>query len=182
MPSRIRELLPFGDVDEGVVARMATLFPALPAERVLAALEMGRAVVSVIDALSRVLDDHGLSPARWRLLIALLGQAEDGEATIGELATHLGVREPTVTATVDRAERDGLVVRRRDPGDRRVVMVRITRRGREVAAGLVPLVAARASALVEDLGGPEATRELARTIASAASAASAVDDRDGDSP
>lgn len=163
-------MLPFGDVDGGVVARMAVLFPTLPADRMLAGLEMGRAVVSVIEVLSRPLDDHGLSPARWRLLIALLAQTEEGEATIGELAAHLAVREPTVTATVDRAERDGLVTRSRSPQDRRVVVVGITRRGRDVAARLVPHIADRVSALVDGLGGPEAVHALARSITAAAAA------------
>lgn len=172
MVLRIGELLPFGDVDEVVVARMAERFPAIPADRMLAGLEMGQAVVAVIDALSSPLADHGLSPARWRLLVALLAQTDGGEATIGELASHLGVREPTVTATVDRAENDGLVIRRRNPADRRVVLVAITDHGRDLAGRLVPVIVSRVSGIVDGLGGPDAAHDLARTITAAASGAS----------
>ncbi len=81
-----------------------------------------------------------------------------------------------MTATVDRAERDGLVARSRNAEDRRVVTVEITDIGREVAARVVPLVSARVSALVEGLGGPDATHTLARSITSAAAAVPAGTD------
>ncbi len=108
--------------------------------------------------------DAGLSPARWRLLVALRFQAGDEGATIGELADHLGVREPTVTASVSRAERDGHVVRARDEADRRVVRVRLTSQGDDALHDLLPVMAGRVSGFVERMGGSEQVREMTERV------------------
>lgn len=52
-----------------------------------------------------------------------------GPLPIGELAAAEGVRPPTMTRLVDGLERDGLVVRRPDPLDRRAVRVLATAKG-----------------------------------------------------
>ena len=52
-----------------------------------------------------------------------------GPRRITELAASEGVTQPTVTALVTSLERAGLVERRSDPADRRVVMVAITEAG-----------------------------------------------------
>lgn len=174
MSVRVRDLFPFGDVDESVALRMGERFPDLPVEHVAGALDLGRSVVSMMEVLPRPLEDAGLTPARWRLLIALTGQTDTGEATIGELAARLGVREPTVTSTVDRAERDGLVSRRRGEQDRRVVVVELTEAGARCVARLLPIVAGRLARLVEALGGPAAAREMSTRITHATSAADAA--------
>lgn len=56
-----------------------------------------------------------------------------GESTCSEIAGFTGVKKASVTALVDSMERDGLAERRTRPGDRRVVYVRLTRRGRAMA-------------------------------------------------
>ena len=53
-----------------------------------------------------------------------------GPRRLGELAAGEGVAQPSMTALVGQMEREGLVERRRDPNDGRVVMVGITRAGR----------------------------------------------------
>lgn len=55
-----------------------------------------------------------------------------GPLTLGELATAEQVRPPTITRLVSTLEGEGLVVRERDPDDRRVVRVRATSRGAQV--------------------------------------------------
>lgn len=46
-----------------------------------------------------------------------------------ELASALGIESPTVTRHLDRLAREGLVVRDRAPGDRRMYQVRLTAAG-----------------------------------------------------
>jgi DNA-binding MarR family transcriptional regulator len=163
----IRELFPFGDLDEEVPRRMAARFPLVPVEEVTAAIALGRAMVAVIESMSATFESAGLSPARWRLLVALLAQAEPEGTTIGRLAEHLGVREPTMTATVDRAERDGLVGRHRDPADRRVVIVRLTDEGMRTVAQVLPVAAGRITAFVSAMGGAGEVGRLADRLTGA---------------
>lgn len=56
-------------------------------------------------------------------------------ANMGDLAETMGVALPSVTPLVDRLVERGLVARRRNPDDRRVVVVAITDEGRELAEG-----------------------------------------------
>ena len=162
--STIRDLFPFGDLDPSTVGRAADIVPGLPAEEIATALDMARAVVEMLEELSRPLADHALSPARWRLLIALRFQSGDDGASIGDLAGHLGVREPTVTATVDRAENDGLVERRRDARDGRVVRVVLTDEGRRTLGSLIPVIAGRVAALTDAIGGVRDVEAITRAI------------------
>jgi DNA-binding MarR family transcriptional regulator len=55
-----------------------------------------------------------------------------GPHRLSDLALAEGVTQPAMTQLVSRLERDGLAERRGDPADGRVVVVRITRAGREI--------------------------------------------------
>lgn len=55
------------------------------------------------------------------------------KANMGDLARSMGVALPSVTPLVDRLVDRRLVERRRNPDDRRVVVVAITEPGRELA-------------------------------------------------
>ena len=67
--------------------------------------------------------------------VAALSTIEQrGPLTLGELAAHERVRPPTVTAAVGRLEERGLVLRRPDPDDGRVVRVEVTPAGRRLLA------------------------------------------------
>ena len=57
---------------------------------------------------------------------------EDKAYSIGELRTNARVKRSTITDMVDRLERDGIAERFRDDGDRRVVKVRLTDKGKKI--------------------------------------------------
>ncbi len=82
----------------------------------------------------RVLAEHGVRVGQQIVLEALW--REDG-LTPGELARRIGVETPTVVRGVGRMETAGLVVRRDDPRDGRLVRVYLTDRGRELE-GIIP--------------------------------------------
>jgi DNA-binding MarR family transcriptional regulator len=67
-------------------------------------------------------------------LLALLLLQRHGERTMSELAEVLGAPLSTASGIGERLARRGLVQRQRRPEDRRVVVVRLTRKG-ETAAG-----------------------------------------------
>ena len=166
MPS-IKELFPFGDVGDDTVTAAAERFPGLPAAEIGAGFELGKSIVATLQFFTDLLAESGLTPARWRLLVALVLQSPPEGGTIGDLAGHLQVREPTVTATVDRLEEERLVERRRDAADRRVVRVVLTTQGAATVAEVIPRVSDGFRAFVTRMGGPEDVRELAHRVSTA---------------
>ncbi len=71
------------------------------------------------EAMSR----HGVRVGQ-NLILEVLWEADD--LTPGELAARLGVTTPTVVNTATRMEAAGLIVRQRDPSDRRLVRLHLT--------------------------------------------------------
>jgi DNA-binding MarR family transcriptional regulator len=99
-----------------------------------------------------------------RTAVATLATLRDGgPLRITELAATEAVAQPTMTATVDRLERDGLVTRTTDPGDARAVLVALTDGGR---ARLERMREARAGALERRLDAldPEERAVLAAAL------------------
>lgn len=82
---------------------------------------------------------HGLDAQQHQLLLALKGLPPDIPPTIGALAARLHVRHHSAVGLVDRLDQKGLVVRERDAGDRRRVLVRISARGEAVLRKLTHL-------------------------------------------
>jgi len=66
------------------------------------------------------------------LLLPLLEPENADGCTVGVLAEAAAVASPTATRTLDGLERDGIVIRRPSPTDRRSVLVTLTDRGREL--------------------------------------------------
>ncbi len=71
--------------------------------------------------------ESGLSPSAFSALATI---SRRGSLTLGELATHEGVKPPSITSTVAALEAQGLVTRGADAADRRVSRVAVTPRGR----------------------------------------------------
>jgi DNA-binding MarR family transcriptional regulator len=69
----------------------------------------------------------GLTPAQHQLLLAIRGLP--GNPTIGEIADELLLRHHSAVGLVDRAAEAGLVERRVDADDHRVVRLHLTGAG-----------------------------------------------------
>jgi DNA-binding MarR family transcriptional regulator len=87
-------------------------------------------------AVANAIASFGCQPPQNLVLDAL---AQRDGYTPGELAKHLGVSGPTAVKMAQRLETNGLVVRRRDDPDERLVRVYLTERGHELQ---VPIAAA----------------------------------------
>jgi len=72
----------------------------------------------------------GLSQAKWRTLLRL--SMSPGPLTQAEIASHLGIEEPTLVALLHRLEDDRWVARRNASHDRRCKTVHLTRRAERV--------------------------------------------------
>ena len=81
----------------------------------------------------------GLTPAQHQLLLAVKGHRGKQPPTIGELAGYLLLRHHSTVELVNRVETAGLVERRRDPDDARIVRVVLTFRGEERLGKLTAL-------------------------------------------
>ena len=90
-------------------------------------------------AFNRALGESGGSVPVWLILSSLKGERW---RTQQDLARAVGIEGPTLTRHVDALERDGLVTRQRDTGDRRAVRVELTAAGEALHADLLRAVIA----------------------------------------
>lgn len=56
-----------------------------------------------------------------------------GQLSLSDLSVRMSAKNSTITGLVDRLVRDGLVERRRNDDDRRVVLIGLTKRGQTLA-------------------------------------------------
>ena len=103
-----------------------------------------RRFLSASEAITRSL---AVSPTQYQLLLFVQG-TPGGAPAIADLAERLQVRHQSAVGLVDRCERAGLVRRRRDPGNRRRVLISMTRRG----SALLARLAAEHYRTIENLG------------------------------
>jgi DNA-binding MarR family transcriptional regulator len=85
-------------------------------------------LLSELDALLR---PHGLTFARYEALV-LLSFSREGALPMSLIGQRLMVHPTSVTNTIDRLERQNLVIRRPNPRDGRGTLAEITADGRQV--------------------------------------------------
>ena len=91
-------------------------------------VRVGQIVTSMVE---EALAPLGLSFARFEIL-RLLGFSRAGSLPMGKIGERLQVHPASVTSAVKRLERDGLVMRRVDDDDQRVVLAVLTDEGRHL--------------------------------------------------
>src|SRR4051794_41874377 len=97
--------------------------------------ETGLRIVQVHDRIPRRVDSalhtqHGLSLTGFEAL-RRIADAPGERATMGEVADAIGPSRAGVTSTVNRLVADGLVLRERADGDKRLLHARLTPAGRQ---------------------------------------------------
>ncbi len=102
------------------------------------------------------LGDLELSPSQYRLLLFL----SEGNAAASAVAGRLAVSRPSVTALADGLEKRGLLQRRTDPSDRRIVAHELTDAGRRTLAAADSAVADRITGIAAHLDLEQAERAL----------------------
>ncbi|MGH7584021.1 MAG: MarR family winged helix-turn-helix transcriptional regulator [Gemmatimonadales bacterium] len=122
--------------------------------------------------LGALLAPHGLHPGQDLLLMRVWSTPGLSQATLAE---QLGVEPPTVTRMLQRMERGGLIERRRDPHDARVVSVHPTPRSRLLESSVRRAWATLDERLVAALGDADAERLRRLAVVAAATLESADD-------
>lgn len=79
------------------------------------------------------------------VLPVIFALAQGAPRTQADLARAAAIEQPTMAATLQRMERDGLIERRRDPADKRKALITLSERAR----ALMPQVRAATSELNE---------------------------------
>src|SRR5690625_1664755 len=87
-----------------------------------------RTARSLRKELSKPLIEQGLTGSQYVVLEAVT----DGGVSLGHLAKQVNRDPSNITGIVDRLERAGLIVRGKDPNDRRVIIVFLTPAGKAV--------------------------------------------------
>jgi MarR family transcriptional regulator for hemolysin len=94
---------------------------------------IGRALASTQKLVTRAFEQElaaaGGSQPTWLILLALKQQAW---RTQQEIAATVGIEGATLTHHLDRMEKEGLIDRKRDPANRRAVIVELTGAGEEM--------------------------------------------------
>jgi len=85
---------------------------------------------------SRLLREHGLTPAQYNVLRILRGEAKP--TPILEIAERMLTATPGITGLIDRLEKLEMVQRRRCEVDRRVVFVEIAPKAEALLAQIDP--------------------------------------------
>jgi len=107
----------------------------------------------------QVLERWGLTYPQYLVMVAL---REGDDRSVGELCDLLFLESNTLTPLLKRLEAAGMVERRRDPADERVVRIRLSPQGRTVADELVCVPTEMIAATGND---DETMRELPDLIA-----------------
>jgi DNA-binding MarR family transcriptional regulator len=102
-----------------------------PASAMRVATSIMRAQQILLGELDRILRPHGLTFARYEALV-LLTFSRQGALPLRVIGERLMVHPTSVTNTIGRLEKQGMVVRRPNPRDGRGTLAEITAGGRAV--------------------------------------------------
>jgi MarR family transcriptional regulator for hemolysin len=138
----------------------------------------GRRWVTLIDGLVKA--KHGQSRARWQTMfsIAFAGRP----VTTIALAKRLGVQWPTLIRVLDELEREGLVIRRDNPDDRRSRWIELSPAGHEVTRRVQTVLDPARSEMLAGLSDEEmaiGVRLLGRILAGTRTWREVMADGDG---
>jgi len=91
--------------------------------------------------IDRVLHPHGLGASDFEVLDILATEApgEGDQCRVQNLVGRVHLSQSALSRLIGRLEKDGLVVRSVCAEDRRGVWVRLTRKGRDLHAAVLPL-------------------------------------------
>lgn len=106
--------------------------------------------------------EFGISIPEWRVL-AHLNQAhlnQEGAVSVRDIENRVAMEKSKVSRAASRLEAAGLIEKRTNPADRRLLELRLTADGCSLLARILPLALDYQSALVTRLG-PEAISMVA---------------------
>ncbi|GAA4681490.1 MarR family transcriptional regulator [Gordonia humi] len=125
----MNEQTPTPDAVDGIIAQWAAERPTLDVSALAVFGRLHRAYLQYQSSMSTLFARYDLNNASFDVLAALRRSGSPFRMTSSQLAKTMLVTTGGVTLRVDRLEKSGLVERKRDPDDRRVVYVCLTTAG-----------------------------------------------------
>lgn len=111
-------------------------------------LLQGIAYRALNDELTRVLFQFNIAIPAWKLI----GQLHDhGDMKLTEVANRLRIEAPSATELIDKLERRELVTRKNQETDKRVKIIGITEKGKNLLIDIDPLVKQTMGRLLKDV-------------------------------
>ena len=96
--------------------------------------------------------EFGLTIPEWRVLAHL---AQSDQVSVREIHAQVDMDKSKVSRAAARLEAQGLIEKRENPEDRRLLDMRLTAKGRELIARIVPIADAYQAQVLAQMG-PEA--------------------------
>lgn len=93
--------------------------------------------------------EFGLSIPEWRVLAHL---AQSDAVSVREIHERVDMDKSKVSRAAARLETAGLIEKRENEGDRRLLDMRLTEKGRDLIARIVPIADAYQAELIAQLG------------------------------
>jgi len=100
-------------------------------------------------------DRFGISIPEWRVLVHL---AHSGKVSVRDIEARVAMEKYEVSRAAKRLREAGLIERKENPNDRRLIILTLTPKGRDMMAELLPMAKAHQEALELRLG--KAFRQL----------------------
>ena len=132
---------------------LAQDFPEFDLESIATCLAFLDATTDVYAAFNAHFERYGLSGGKFTILMQLYTAKQDIPPS--EFAERANVTRATITGLLDGLEREGLVQRKPHPSDRRMLVVHLTDRGRELMQNILPEHFCRTKRLMETLTASE---------------------------
>lgn len=132
------------------IEQLAQQFPEVDIASVETCLTFLDTTAEVYTALETHFARHGLSIGKFTILMQLFVASERG-LTPSEFAERAGVSRATITGLLDGLEREELIERQPYPGDRRMLTIHLTDKGRELISNLLPEHFCRTTSMMAQL-------------------------------
>lgn len=125
-------------------------------------LHLLRTADMVFEDTNRFLTQHNISQGRFTVMM-LLHRPWVPSCTPASLAEESGVTRATMTGLIDTLEKDGMVVRKPDSQDRRIIHVSLTELGCQTLEAMTPDYFKGVSKIISPLD-PRERKELVRLL------------------
>lgn len=141
--------------------------PDLDPQALALAMTLARAHLLDMKNVSRIAEAHGLTSTDYSLMATIQRGRREGPIRPSDLSRMFNLPPSLVTYRIDQLARRGLVERSAGTGDRRVVLLGLTREGAGIVDAIVSRIAERAGERMAALDGVAGGRDALQHLLSA---------------